>query len=276
MDDIVKAALVKWPNVPHCHGWLALDARGDWYMRDDRCQAAGPFPHPQEQHAHRHGRRPHRGPPVHIPQPALLGASNLADVLDEAEREPVDQRRDLDQRVRDAQLPQSRQQVDHRRRAGQREQRQRRGQGAHREIAGRGQALRGDRERRAKRPADAHRDGRHPDRDGDDRQPHDARQPRPANTDRPHEQDDADERHRRPARERRQRQRAPEQPEREDPLVTQGSLAPRARPGRVVEREPVRHQALASALRDGIPSTDASASDAGAASVPESGVSPPP
>ena len=35
-DDIVKAALKKWPNVPHCYGWLALDARGDWYMRDDR------------------------------------------------------------------------------------------------------------------------------------------------------------------------------------------------------------------------------------------------
>ncbi|HUG25597.1 DUF2946 family protein [Piscinibacter sp.] len=44
MDEIVKAALKKWPNVPHCHGWLALDARGDWYMRDDRVQAAGPFP----------------------------------------------------------------------------------------------------------------------------------------------------------------------------------------------------------------------------------------
>lgn len=44
MDDIVKAALKKWPNVPHCFGWLALDARGDWYMRDDRTQAAGPFP----------------------------------------------------------------------------------------------------------------------------------------------------------------------------------------------------------------------------------------
>ena len=44
MDDLVKAALKKWPNVPHCHGWLALDARGDWYMRDDRTQAAGPFP----------------------------------------------------------------------------------------------------------------------------------------------------------------------------------------------------------------------------------------
>ena len=44
MDDIVKAALAKWPHVPHCYGWLALDARGDWYMRDERIQQAGPFP----------------------------------------------------------------------------------------------------------------------------------------------------------------------------------------------------------------------------------------
>ena len=44
MDDIVKAAMAKWPQVPNCHGWLALDSRGDWYMRDDRTQAAGPFP----------------------------------------------------------------------------------------------------------------------------------------------------------------------------------------------------------------------------------------
>jgi hypothetical protein len=44
MDDIVKAALKKWPNVPHCFNWLALDARGDWYMRDERIQAAGAFP----------------------------------------------------------------------------------------------------------------------------------------------------------------------------------------------------------------------------------------
>jgi hypothetical protein len=44
MDEIVKAALKKWPNVPACVGWLALDARGEWYMRDDRIQAAGPFP----------------------------------------------------------------------------------------------------------------------------------------------------------------------------------------------------------------------------------------
>jgi hypothetical protein len=44
MDEIVKAALKKWPNVPHCYDWLALDARGDWYMRDERVQRAGPFP----------------------------------------------------------------------------------------------------------------------------------------------------------------------------------------------------------------------------------------
>jgi hypothetical protein len=43
MDDIVKQALAKWPHVPHCHGWLGLDARGNWYLRDDRAQAAGPF-----------------------------------------------------------------------------------------------------------------------------------------------------------------------------------------------------------------------------------------
>lgn len=44
MDDIVRAALKKWPNVPACRGWLGLDARGDWFMRDDRTQAAGGFP----------------------------------------------------------------------------------------------------------------------------------------------------------------------------------------------------------------------------------------
>lgn len=43
MDDIVRQAIAKWPNVPHCYGWLGLDARGNWYMRDDRVQAAGTF-----------------------------------------------------------------------------------------------------------------------------------------------------------------------------------------------------------------------------------------
>ena len=44
MDDIVRQAMAKWPNVPHCYAWLGLDARGNWYMRDDRAQAAGPCP----------------------------------------------------------------------------------------------------------------------------------------------------------------------------------------------------------------------------------------
>lgn len=43
MDDIVKQAMAKWPNVPDCFGWLGLDARGNWYMRDEPAQAAGPF-----------------------------------------------------------------------------------------------------------------------------------------------------------------------------------------------------------------------------------------
>lgn len=39
MDEIVRQAMAKWPNVPHCYGWLALDARGTWRMRDERAQA---------------------------------------------------------------------------------------------------------------------------------------------------------------------------------------------------------------------------------------------
>jgi hypothetical protein len=41
MDDIVKQAMAKWPNVPHCYGWLALDARGVWRMRDEATQRTG-------------------------------------------------------------------------------------------------------------------------------------------------------------------------------------------------------------------------------------------
>ncbi len=43
MDDIVKQAMAKWPNVPDCYGWLGLDARGNWYMRDERAQGYGGF-----------------------------------------------------------------------------------------------------------------------------------------------------------------------------------------------------------------------------------------
>lgn len=44
MDDIVKQALIKWPNVPDCRGWLGLDMRGNWWLRDAQVQAQGPFP----------------------------------------------------------------------------------------------------------------------------------------------------------------------------------------------------------------------------------------
>ena len=30
MDDLVRQALARWPDVPDCTGWLALDARGRW------------------------------------------------------------------------------------------------------------------------------------------------------------------------------------------------------------------------------------------------------
>ncbi|VVE88707.1 DUF2946 family protein [Pandoraea bronchicola] len=41
MDEIVRQAMAKWPNVPHCYGWLSLDRRGQWRMRDEAAQAAG-------------------------------------------------------------------------------------------------------------------------------------------------------------------------------------------------------------------------------------------
>lgn len=43
MDDIVKRALAKWPDVPSCYGWLGLDMRGRWYLRDAAAQARGGF-----------------------------------------------------------------------------------------------------------------------------------------------------------------------------------------------------------------------------------------
>lgn len=43
MDDLVRQAMSKWPHVPACVGWLGLDSRGQWHMRDDRVQALGAF-----------------------------------------------------------------------------------------------------------------------------------------------------------------------------------------------------------------------------------------
>ena len=38
MDEQVLRSLIKWPNVPACFGWLALDRRGQWRMIDEFAQ----------------------------------------------------------------------------------------------------------------------------------------------------------------------------------------------------------------------------------------------
>ena len=36
MDSIVLKAMAKWPNVPDVFGWLSLDKRGNWLIKDQR------------------------------------------------------------------------------------------------------------------------------------------------------------------------------------------------------------------------------------------------
>ena len=38
MDEQVLRSLIKWPDVPDCYGWLALDRRGQWRMRNEFAQ----------------------------------------------------------------------------------------------------------------------------------------------------------------------------------------------------------------------------------------------
>lgn len=35
MDDIVRQAMAKWPNVPDVYGWLSLDRRGNWLIKGE-------------------------------------------------------------------------------------------------------------------------------------------------------------------------------------------------------------------------------------------------
>lgn len=34
MDDIVVRSMARWPDVPDVYGWLALDRRGNWLVKD--------------------------------------------------------------------------------------------------------------------------------------------------------------------------------------------------------------------------------------------------
>lgn len=45
MDELVRQALAKWPDVPDCTGWLALDARGRWRIGEDRQGLREPITH---------------------------------------------------------------------------------------------------------------------------------------------------------------------------------------------------------------------------------------
>ena len=38
MDEQVIRSMLKWPDVPDCYGWLALDRRGQWRMRNEYAQ----------------------------------------------------------------------------------------------------------------------------------------------------------------------------------------------------------------------------------------------
>lgn len=41
MDESVKAALARWPDVPAAFGWLSLDARGHWHLHAEGLAAEG-------------------------------------------------------------------------------------------------------------------------------------------------------------------------------------------------------------------------------------------
>lgn len=41
MDDAVRLALAKWPDVPSCTGWLRLSRRGEWWVPEGPIRHAG-------------------------------------------------------------------------------------------------------------------------------------------------------------------------------------------------------------------------------------------
>ena len=45
MDELVRQALAKWPDVPDCTGWLVLDARGRWRIGDGVSGPREPITH---------------------------------------------------------------------------------------------------------------------------------------------------------------------------------------------------------------------------------------
>lgn len=56
MDESVKRALEKWPDVPAAYGWLALNRRGDWLLQGERVVHRGLI-----EFINRHYRAEHQG-----------------------------------------------------------------------------------------------------------------------------------------------------------------------------------------------------------------------
>ena len=40
MDEVVARSLAKWPNVPAVFGWLSLDRRGNWRIKEQKISNA--------------------------------------------------------------------------------------------------------------------------------------------------------------------------------------------------------------------------------------------
>jgi hypothetical protein len=36
MDDLVTRSMAKWPDVPDVYGWLSLDRRGNWLIKNEK------------------------------------------------------------------------------------------------------------------------------------------------------------------------------------------------------------------------------------------------
>jgi len=73
MDTAVLQAMARWPHVPRCTGWLALDQRGQWWMRNH----AGPALWPRDAH----GRldKTDAGPVLHDGLAAFIGRNYTSD-----------------------------------------------------------------------------------------------------------------------------------------------------------------------------------------------------
>lgn len=73
MDAAVLQSLARWPHVPRCTGWLALDQRGRWWLRHH----AGPTVWPRD--AYGNLDKSDAGPVLHAGLAAFIGRNYTSD-----------------------------------------------------------------------------------------------------------------------------------------------------------------------------------------------------